>query len=172
MPLIIVWLLTPSHMFTETSGHSCCQQKSGRLLNLLLAGWSLSKLQQLKCPQPKHQCFQQHTQCFVASRMSFMKLFEIFQTLSHLLSRRALQMHTTNSVIITIKLIHHHIISGHLMSVINSYVPLLLITCTHNYFSLKPTHTLQCSTGGFFWWHDSPHTAWVFKTESSFTLWH
>ena len=152
MPLIIVWLLTPSHMFTETSGHSCCQQKSGRLLNLLLAGWSLSKLQQLKCPQPKHQCFQQHTQFFVASRMSFMKLFEIFQTLSHLLSRRALQMHTT--------------------SVINSYVPLLLITCTHNYFSLKPTHTLQCSTGGFFWWHDSPHTAWVFKTESSFTLWH
>ena len=61
---------------------------------------------------------------FTASRMSFVKLFKIFQILSHLLSSRALQMHTTNSVIITIKLIHHHIISGHLVSVVNYYVPL------------------------------------------------
>src|ERR1700733_15163462 len=67
--------------------------------------------------------------CFVAYRMSFMKLFKIFQTLLHLLSSRALQMRTANSVIITIKLIHRCVISGHLMGVINSYAPLhVLIT--------------------------------------------
>jgi len=33
-------------------------------------------------------------------------------------------MHTANSVIITIKLIHHHIISGCLVSVINPHMPL------------------------------------------------
>jgi hypothetical protein len=38
-------------------------------------------------------------------------------------------MHTANSVIITIKLIHHRIISGRLVSVVNSHVPLhVLIT--------------------------------------------
>ena len=61
---------------------------------------------------------------FTASRMSFVKLFKIFQILSHLLLSRALQMHTANSVIITIKLIHHRIISGRLVSVVNYYVPL------------------------------------------------
>jgi len=61
--------------------------------------------------------------------MSFVKSFAIFQTLSHLLSSRALQTHTANSVIITIKLIHRRIISGRLVSVVNSYVPLhVLIT--------------------------------------------
>ena len=38
MCLTIMRLLTPSHTFTKTSGHSHCQQKSGRLLNLLLPG--------------------------------------------------------------------------------------------------------------------------------------
>jgi len=57
------------------------------------------------------------------------KSFVIFLTLSHLLSSRALQTHTANSVIITIKLIHHHIISGCFVSVINSHMPLhVLIT--------------------------------------------
>ena len=122
--LTIVQLLTPSRMFTETSGCSHCQQKSEQPLNLLLPGWSLSELQWLRCPQPEHQCFQQHMLCFMASRMSFVKSFMIFLTLSHLLSSRALQMHTANSVIITIKLIHHHIISGCLVSVINPHMPL------------------------------------------------
>jgi hypothetical protein len=62
--------------------------------------------------------------CFVASRMSFVKSFETFWTLSHLLSSRALRTHTANSVIITIKLIYRCIISGRLVSVMNCYVRL------------------------------------------------
>jgi hypothetical protein len=62
--------------------------------------------------------------------MSFVKSFEIFQTLSRILSSRALPMHTANSVIITIKLIHRRSISGHPVSVINNSYLLLHVLIT------------------------------------------